>query len=209
MNRTRLFRAAFCFFAIVLSVTVARAQNEANDTPSDTPAAVVVTQPPATKLDALDRGPGLTVRGLTKVGDVPDDSGGKLTVFAVTVDDRMKAPLRGLALLVTAKSGAAARAYVDEEEIAPLIEGVKALAKLDRGATPMTDSRGVYRTLGNVTILNVDDNGSRTAIVRTMQVSPLTGQVSVAAARYRSVRLNEILRQLQNAKEVLDKTVKE
>ena len=209
MTRTRFSRAAFCFIAIVFSAAIARAQNEANDTPSDTPAAVVVTQPPPTALDALDRSQGLTVRGLTKVGEVPDDSGGNLTVFAVTVDNRQSAPQRGLALLVTTKAGAAARAYVDEDEIASLLEGVKALAKLDRSATPMADSRGVYRTKGNVTILNVDDNGSRTAIVRTMQISPLTGQVSVATARYRSVRLNEILRQLQAAKDVLDKVAKQ
>jgi hypothetical protein len=185
------------------SQSVTFAQSEDNE-PTNAPAAVVVTQPPATKLDALDRSPGLTVRGLTKVGELPDDVGATLSIYAVTVDDRQSARLRGIALVVTNKNGSA-RAYVDEDEISPLIEGVKTLAKMDRGESPLQEARGVYRTKGNITILNVDNNGGRMAIVRTVQVSSLTGELSVAAAKFRATRLNEIARQLEQAQAALQK----
>lgn len=199
-----LMRHALLFtVGLIAFQSVTFAQSEDNE-PTDAPAAVVVTQPPATKLDALDRSPGLTVRGLTKISELPDDFGATLAIYAVTLTDKQSAPLRGVALVVTNKN-ASARAYVDEDEIAPLIDGIKTLAKLDRGESPLQEARGVYRTKGNVAILNVDNNGGRMAIVRTVQVSPLTGQLSVAAAKFRATRLNEIARQLEQAQAALQK----
>ena len=197
----------------VLGTTAgAMAQTENVEPGGNAPAVVVITQPPTTILEGLDRNPGLTVRRLTKVGDVSDDENGNLAVYAVEIEDRTsKQSARGLSLVVTQRIGQAsqsARTYVDADEIGPLIEGVKALAALDRDSSATTLARGVYRTKGNATISNIDGSAGRIALVRTIQISPTTGEVTRSLASYRSTRLAEIIRQFQLAKDALDKMPK-
>lgn len=189
----------------VFATTAARAQTENIDPPrSATP--VVIEQKPPTALDVLDQSEGLLVKGLSLAGTLNDDRGGSLEIYAVTsrIEGTSPGEARGLALVVRNKDGTAARAYVDEAGIEKLIEAVKKLAAMDRGSSPMQETRGVYRA-GNLAVLNVDDNGGRVAIVRALTVSPITNEASIAVARFRANRLNELERYLQTAKKSLDK----
>jgi len=56
-----------------------------------------------------------------------------------------------------------------------------------------------------VQLSNVDDNGGRTLVVRTVQVLDPSGQIVWSTATMRPARAVEVKQQLINAKQMLDK----
>jgi hypothetical protein len=179
---------------------------------------VVIAQPVFTTLDRLDQSDGLTVRTLTKVADLSDDTGGTLSVFAVRIaavepaagpatrpsDSSQR---RGLSVVIAPRGGRPVRAYVDENDVARLIDGLTAMNTADRGGGPQTEVRGVYR-YANLAVLQFDDAGGRTVAVRAVQVLPLTGQAIFGVARFQSPRLSDLVRALRLGKDAMARTTR-
>jgi len=177
---------------------------------AQTPSVVVVNaEPPATKLErfALTKD-ALIVRGSSDAGQVQGEDQSSVSVAAAQFVNAATGE-KAFGLLVTIHSGRAgerqAVAYVDEDEIDALATGIDALAKLDRSGMTMPDFEGRYCTRGNLELLNSKADGARTAVVRSAQTLPLSGQRFTAVAHLPLSRLDEIRQRIITGKQALER----
>lgn len=199
---------------VLLGATMVVAQevslNDAPEEPGEQNLLVMLPKPVPTKLEAFEQAEGvLVIRGYTRVGNILFDNSAEMTVYAVSMRNSAGATQAGVAIeIVQSNRGRVARTYVDEDELESLMQNLDALAQVNKDASSLENVEATYRTRGNLQIINRNDNGGRTAIVRAVQYSPLTGQVAWATARLRATRLTEITRQLQAARDVLQRAKK-
>lgn len=180
----------------------------ANEDAADQATLVMLPKPVPTKLEAFEQAEGtLVIKGYTRVGSISFDNNAEMTVYAVSMRNAARQRQAGIAIeIVQQNRGRAARTYIDEDELDGLVQNIEALAQVNKDASPLENVEASYRTRGNLQLINRDDNGGRLAVVRAVQYSPLTGQVVWATARLRATRLSEITRQLQAARDVLQRT---
>jgi hypothetical protein len=155
-----------------------------------------------TRLESLLSETGaVIVKGYTRIGSV-SGSRGTAYVSALEVTDASAGRReRGFSVEISdaARPDAAdaERAYVDYDEIAPLLKGVDYILRLDNKVTKLSRYEAQYRTRGGLVLLTFNtSNGQATAI------STEGGR----AARFvlRPTGLAEFRNLLENAREVLD-----
>ena len=197
-------KSAFTFGVVSLLLLSAHALAQDSGSSAENSAPIViVTPPPATLLDSFDDTQGVVLTSTTRGSVIGADDGTALTVIAVDKTIAGKSDhQRGIAIELAAKNGRIARAYVDEQDLAGLIDALNTLSKIDKPASTLTDVDAAYRNF-NVRIANVDDNGSRAAVVRVVQYTHVTGEVFWVVARFRGERLSEIRDQVLAAQKAL------
>lgn len=173
----------------------------------ETPPPFFSPPPPQTRLEAIAaQKQVLIIKGYTEVGEVRDDYGSRLRVAAVRFTDARKSSETGLVVSIEQPGNATSVvAYVDADEMDALSLVLDALAKLELGASLMTNVEGVYRTRGELEFTNHASEGSRLVTARATQVLLPSGQVLQAAATFRPARLAEIRQHIATAKETLDR----
>ena len=203
---------------LVTAIPAARAQQDPADLPSDsggqsssaqtqTPDVVVIAATPPTQIEAFEQTPGaLIVKRFTKIATVASDDGGTMNIYAVALQNTANnSRLNGVALEIVQRGGRVARAYIDANEIDPLLNSLDDLDKLARSDSPLDEVEGRYQTRGHLQFLNVDNGGGRSVVIHALQVAPVTGVVSSAAVRVRPGRLAEVRQQISLAKDTLAK----
>jgi hypothetical protein len=181
---------------------------EDNEAPREVSTVMVIPQsPPLTKLEAFESRKGIAiVRRYSAPAIIQADTGAVQVSAVVLKNMANDESARGIAVQVySTRTGKVASSYIDEDEIAPLLDALSALPKLARDDSPMTDFSGRFATRGNFEVLNVDIDGARTALLRSTRVASLTGEVATATTRIRIARLAELRQQVVAAKEQLEK----
>jgi hypothetical protein len=212
MKRSSLRVAVLC---VVVFAVVGRGQTEPQESPSASsqppvaPAQLLSPPPaPATVLEARSLAKGmLLVKGYTDIATLAGDDDSSIRTTAVEIAQPTE-KFYGVVFTIRQgeRSAREAIAYLDEDEIGPLGEVLDALGRLERGASPMADFEGHYRTRGNLEITNYDRNGARVISVRAVQVLLPSGEMTWASARFSVARLVELRQQLAAAKQVLDRS---
>jgi len=117
-----------------------------------------VVNKPNTKLDAFaDQRGVVVIKGYTRMGTINANTGGTLTIEAEDFKNAATGARRqGLAFIVEESATKRCTSYVDDEEIAPMIQGLETLAGMDGHATPLSLFRATYRTQGDLafTVVN-------------------------------------------------------
>jgi hypothetical protein len=155
--------------------------------------------PPMTKLEAFAaQRTVVVVKGFTDLGTIGGDDGSVLAIAAVQMSSGSDRAA-GVALKI-----AEVTAYVDEEEIDPLMSAIDSLARLQDGAvTPLQHFDARYQTGGAVEVSNVSQNGGHVGVVRIMEISTKTDQRGFASAQFSASRLGELNQRLATAKDTL------
>jgi hypothetical protein len=153
-----------------------------------------------TKIESLMSETGaVVVRGYTHIGSVVG-SRGTAYITALEVTDAAGHREQGVAVEIGDAAGPDAadeRAYIDYDEIVPLLKGIDYIMRLDNKATKLSRYEARYRTRGGLVLVTFNtQNGTATAI------STEGGR----RARFvlRPTGLVEFRNLLENAKEVLD-----
>jgi hypothetical protein len=153
-----------------------------------------------TKIESLMTETGaVVVRGYTRVGSV-NGSRGSAYITALDVTDAAGRSEQGIAVEIGDAAGPDAadeRAYIDYDEIAPLLKGIDYIMRLDNKATKLSRYEARYRTRGGLVLVTFNtQNGTATAI------STEGGR----RARFvlRPTGLVEFRNLVENAKEILD-----
>ena len=220
MNRYKL-----AAIAAVLCVTVISLRGHGQQSPPAAPAGgpppnardamdgpgggySVMVPPPLTRLEALAAQKGLViVKGYTDVGTLIADDQSSVLVTAVQFSDgknkehgvalHVSQPIEGRTIQTTA--------YVDEEEIDPLVAAIDSLTKLQDGASPMQHFDARYQTQGALELVSTNLNGGRIILVRAMELRSGMEPPVVAQAPFFVSRLTELGQRLTTAKELLAK----
>jgi hypothetical protein len=182
---------------------------DASQPPAVTAAQFVSPAPaPATVLESQSLAKGmLIVKGYTDVATLAGDDDSSVRTTAVEVAQPSE-KFRGIIFTIHQGGRAGAReavAYLDEDEIKPLGEALDAMSRLERGASPMNDFEGCYRTRGNLEITNYNRGGARMVSLRAVQVLLPSGEITWATARFSVARLTELRQQLTTAAQTLDR----
>jgi len=153
-----------------------------------------------TKLESLMSETGaVVVRGSTRVGSVIG-SRGTAYVTALEVMDAAGHREQGVAVEIGDAAGPDAadeRAYIDYDEIVPLLKGIDYIMRLDNKATKLSRYEARYRTRGGLVLVTFNtQSGMATAIS--------TEGGRRARSVLRPTGLVEFRNLLENAKEVLD-----
>ena len=110
---------------------------------------------PRTKLEAIDsRYQRVLLKGFTQVG-VLDARGGDIRIDAVELRDTL-APSRATGIVIAIKETTEhpreERAFIDYEEIDPLVKALDTLARVNETSTKLTGFEARYRTNGDMEI---------------------------------------------------------
>ena len=201
-----------CVLCIALITGPASAQSDnsaggGGSSDQQATASVIIANPmppPQTKIEkASIVKDAVALKGYTDVGDVQADNGATIRVTAVQINVGSDTAL-GVAISIRG-SNRAAVSFVDYDELDALINAFDTLGKLQPPVTTLANYQGDYRTKGNVQLSNIDENGGRVLVVRTVQVLDPSGQIIWSTAAMRPARGGEVKQQLVNAKQMLDK----
>jgi hypothetical protein len=154
---------------------------------------------PRTKLEALeDRHSTVMIKGFTRIATVEVRG---IWVDAVEMRE-MGNVARAKGIAVVLREGGARpndnRAFIDYEEIDPLLNAIDAISRVDESATRLTGFEARYKTLGDLEIGVFRQTRSGTAVVLT------TGICDRATATLTLDDLGKIRAMLQEAKSRLD-----
>ena len=154
---------------------------------------------PRTKLEALDdRHSTVLIKGFTRITTVE--------VAGVRIDAvemrEMGNVSRAKGLVVLLREGGDRprenRAYVDYEEIDPLLNAIEAISRVDESTTKLAGFEATYRTLGDLELNVFKQTRSGTAVIVT------TGICDHAKANLSLDDLAKIKAMIQEAKQRLD-----
>lgn len=145
----------------------------------------------------------VALKGYTDVGDVQADNGATIRVTAVQVNLNSDT-LLGVAISIRGANRTAV-SFVDYDELDALINALDTLGKLQPPVTTLANYQGDFRTKGNAQLSNIDENGGRVLVVRTVQILDPSGQIIWSTATMRPARAGEIKQQLVSAKQLLEK----
>jgi hypothetical protein len=195
--------------------SLAQADSSSAAAPSDSSQAgatqVIIANPippPQTKIEkAVQLLKGAVIfKGYTDVGEVQADNAATIKVTAVQLNvEKDKEALLGVAVSIRTSGSRTAVSFVDYDEMDGLISALDTLGKLQPPVTSLANYEGEYRTRGNVQLSNIDENGGRVLVVRTVQILDPSGQIIWSTATMRPARAAEIKQQLVGAKQMLDK----
>jgi hypothetical protein len=186
-----------------------------SETPTDAPAEPVAGMPqfvgelpkPQTILESQALRTGVLItKGYNRIGEIDGDDGSVIRITAVQIAPGEAEKFRGLLIQVHQSRGSARSAvsYVDEDELDLLIAAVQNLANLQPESNKLTDIDGSFRTRGDLEVVNINNNGARTAGVRSTQLLRPSGQMVWATASFRTTRLEQFQHQLEAGKQVLE-----
>ena len=162
-----------------------------------------------TRLETLElRKSTLILKAYTEIGKVDGEEGSSITVSAIEMKDT-KIGTHEMGLAIQAAGGGegtrSAISYVDFEEIAALLTAIDAISKPDPNATRLSAYEAQYRTRSNLEFVSFDSNNQRMISVRAVQVIFPSGEVIWSTAHFRLATLASIRKQINDAKELLDK----
>jgi hypothetical protein len=215
MNRSKSVVVALAAVAVIVLACL-RVTGQQSDGPTDAlsePPGGMTTQfvgklpDPATVIESNALRTGMTVtKGYNRIGEVAGDDGSVIRISAVQVAVGESEKFRGLLVQVQQARGGvrSAVSYVDEDELGPLITAVADLAKLQPQNNHLTDLDASFRTRGDLEVVNVNNNGARSAGVRGTQVIRPTGQIVWATAALNIGRLEQLQHQLEAGREALE-----
>lgn len=188
MKITRAF--ASLFFLFMLAAAAAAQEPQPSPTPEEF----------QTKLESLmSETESVVIRGYTRIGSVIG-SRGTAYVTALEVTDAAGRREQGVAVEIGEMAGpdpADERAYIDYDEIAPLLKGIDYIMRLDNKATKLSRYEAHYQTRGGLLLVSFNtQSGTATAI------STEGGRRSRFVLR--PTGLVEFRNLIENAKEVLD-----
>jgi hypothetical protein len=215
MNKSRFVVASAALIVVaLLCLKVTGQQSEASPDALPEPAAasampqfVGELPKPQTDLEgAAIRTDALVTKGYQRIGEVAGDDGSVIRISAVEVAVGDAEKLRGLLVQVQQSHGMARSAvsYIDENEVGALITAVADLAKLQPQNNHLTDIDASFRTRGDLEVINVNNNGARTAGVRCTQLVRPTGQIVWATAALNIGRLEQLQHQLEAGRQALE-----
>jgi hypothetical protein len=156
--------------------------------------------PPATKLETLQSQTGiLIVRAFTKIG-VVRGNGGNVELFSFEVTDATNGGKeRGIAIDVEQHGTVerTVRAYIDYDEIDPLIKSVEALSKIGPSVTTEANFEARYSTRGDFTIATFNESDIINVLVTA-------GSIDLARVYLKFVDLEKFKGLLSTAKSRVD-----
>jgi len=155
---------------------------------------------PRTKLEALDdRHGGVIVKGFTRITTVEVRG---VRIDAVEMRDMGSTVGRVKGIVVVLREGGERpndnRAFVDYDEIEPLLNGIDAVARVDENATKLASFEAKYKTLGDLEIGVFRQTRSGTAVIMS------TGICDRATQTLTLDDLAKVKAQIQEAKMRLD-----
>jgi len=190
-----------CFASNCLAQANAGAAGEEGTT-----AVSVSRPPPATRVESLLLKKGIVlVRGYTEVATLQAEDGAAIRITAIElIDTTHRAREYGLAIEVW-RGERHVVSYIDHDEIDDINAALSSINRLDASATHLANYEATYRSRGGVDLTSYSDNGSRFASLRTTQYLDPSNQQLVATATFRLTVLPDLQRNLNEAKQILDK----
>jgi hypothetical protein len=157
MKLTRSFLA--CPLLLALAAACAAQEPQPSPTPEEF----------QTRLESLMSETGaVIVKGYTRVGSVTGSRGTAFVTALEVLDARAGRREQGLALEIGDAARPDAddeRAYIDYDEIAPLLKGIDYIMRLDSKVTKLSRYEARYQTRGGLVLLTFNTpNGPTTAI---------------------------------------------
>jgi hypothetical protein len=214
MDKSRfvIASAALIVVALVCLKVTGQSENASDALPEPTSASAMSQfvgelPKPATDLERLAlQTDALVTKGYQRIGEVAGDDGSVIRITAAEVNAGAEM-FRGLIVQVQQSRGVARSAvsYVDANEVDGLISAVADLAKLQPQSNKLSDLDGSFRTRGDLEVINVNNNGARTAGVRCTQIIRPTGQIVWATAPLNVGRLEALQHQLEAGRQALEK----
>lgn len=158
MKITRLLQMMICWY--VLSGVCAAQQ----------PLPLPLLEEPPTKLEALLAETGtVLIRGHTRIGVMSGSRGTAYITAWEVVDLQAGHREQGISVEITdtGRPDAEERAYIDYDEIAPLLSGLDQIMKLDNQATKLARYEAQYRTKGGLLVTSFSSNSGFAAAIST------------------------------------------
>lgn len=156
---------------------------------------------PRTKLEALDeRYNAVIVRGFTRITTV-DVRGVRIDAVEMRDMGSTSGRIKGIVVVLSREGAERAndnRAFVDYDEIEPLLNAIDAVARVDETATRLAGFEAKYKTLGDLEIAVFRQTRSGTAVIIG------TGICDRATQTLTLDDLAKIRAQIQEAKSRLD-----
>jgi hypothetical protein len=142
------------------------------------------TAAPKTKLEAFERQTGsVIIRGFTALGSVMGTYGGRASVEAREFANATTGK-REYGIVVEVKEAGrlerADRAYIDYEEIEPLLHGIEYVLKVDNSATKLANFQADYHTKGDLTISTFSSGSGIKAAVTVGRIGTVDVIISTA-----------------------------
>jgi hypothetical protein len=181
-------------FAFLLALAVSCAAQAPQPSPSPTPEEFL------TRLESLMSETGaVIVKGYTRVGSMTGSRGVAYVTAWETTNALTGHTEQGVSIVIgdTTRPEAEERAYIDYDELAPLLKGIEYIMRLDNRATKLSRYEAQYQTRGGLVLMTFNaPSGPATAI------STEGGR----RARFvmRQAGLAEFRNLLESAKEALD-----
>ena len=196
LNRTRLYSVA-PFLLLLLAAVCAAQERRPLPAPEPTPYEF------ETRIESLMSETGVViVKGYTRVGSMSGSRGAAyLTAWEVT-DAGSGRTERGVAVEISdttqqARPEIEERAYVDYDELGPLLKGIEYIMKLDDKATKLARFEAQYQTRGGLVLVTFNTpNGILAAISTYGGRRPRFVLRPTGLAEFRNL--------LESAKEILD-----
>lgn len=199
--------------ALVWTCGVARGQDAAPAEAGDAggvalPGAIYIAPaPPQTKLESIENRTGTVImRGTKLIGAINGSAGSGIRISAIELDDSAKGDkAAGLRIAVFDQRGRReTNCYVDADEIEPLLAGIDAIARLDRGSTRLQDSEAFYRTRGGFEIAGVITGGARQVRIGAYLIAQNGYRYPAAGTAVDVSRLDEIRERIVLARKALE-----